>query len=851
MRARHHRFAGGVWSGVVVVAVVAGCGNEPAPSLLSQVRPPEPMDASSLDTSPTAANTAAHVTESVGDSVEFDAVRYGISVSGTVYDFRGEVGGAGRAGVTVFFEGDTSIAPVVVDDDGRFNALLPPGWVGMVYPSLSGFHGAPQAVRLENVVRARTVNFSVRRRCDGINPECTECHTDGACAGADPCTIDFCDEGICAATYAPPGTPCPDGLFCDGSESCDGAGVCGGGVDPCLNHSLSACDESIDACVECVTDSDCPGRGSCHPITRSCAPPSTIRGTLVRGDGVTPATDRPLRLRLWDDTANTELSVTDAGRGTFAITVPPQAFATGLFNGRLTVDGLDVRTSPTEKTITGLIAGQNLTDVRFTVQYDIYAANSSPGVDLSANVSVGVAGLPFLRIQAAIDTALPGDAVVIRGGVYSSGTSQHAVPVFTVTPSRSGTPGRPITVRAADGESVVIHGQTGGSDTRDLVVVQGSYVNIEGLELRDARRGAVVVEAPAEFVMVRRCHAHDNDRDSSFIGGAFRAVGTVRHVTFEECMANRNSAGFEFRESPTLDNEDAHVPPRAGNIGYSHDLPESQWNAWEGWTNIASRYCVVRRCIAYDHRLLDEHSDGFKNRYGIQNYYEDNIAFDNVDDGFDGAGATRCVYRGNIAFRNDPQNTAGGDGNGIKIGVRGGLDNILIRNIAFDNRRAGIDMADTERPIVYSNTSVNNGWFGIWFEGARAGIGGIGLANNLCKGNAVGGDQGDIGKLGEINVLWSDFNGISDENNHNWAVPAGPATLIDINPQFTNEPLVIQTAFPPGLTIRQRLDFIRNQVVQKLSLRPNSPAVNRGAVIDTVTVPYMGSAPDIGAIESH
>ncbi len=455
---------------------------------------------------------------------------------------------------------------------------------------------------------------------------------------------------------------------------------------------------------------------------------------------------------------------------------------------------------------------------------------------------------PFRTIQYALAAAGPGDAIVVRAGTYDSNSGNSSTPVAWIT--RSGVQGFPITLRAADNERAILSGQNGVSQL--LVLIEAAWIDVEGFELTGARRIALDVrDAVCHNVNVRRCTAHDNEHDRAFIGAAFRTYGPVRHVLFEECVAYNNGGGFQLRESPTQTAGSALVPPTAGNNGYPSGLPESQWDSWQGWTDVGARYVTIRRCLAYDNRLIDEHSDGFACRYANDCVFEDNIGFGNADDNFDFLGATRCIIRGNIAFDADPENTPDGDGNGIKIGVRGGLDNLVHHNIAFDNPRAGIDMADTERSKVYNNTCYNNGWFGIWFEGARARERGVEVANNIVYGNNGGGSNAEMGAVGGMTVTLADYDFFGDANNHNWAIQSGSHSIMSTDPRFIEPGRTISRLISPDASPVQKLQFYRDQVRAKLGLRSNSPAVDAGRTIQGITQNPLGDGPDMGAFESH
>ncbi len=96
------------------------------------------------------------------------------------------------------------------------------------------------------------------------------CVPDADCADGDPCTADYCTDGICrhdeilACPPLPPcGTnaECDDGEFCNGVEDCDTDDRCQSGNDPCPDQ---LCRESDDTCVDCLDDGDCDDSLFCN-----------------------------------------------------------------------------------------------------------------------------------------------------------------------------------------------------------------------------------------------------------------------------------------------------------------------------------------------------------------------------------------------------------------------------------------------------------------------------------------------------------------------------------------------------------------------------------------------------------
>ncbi len=63
---------------------------------------------------------------------------------------------------------------------------------------------------------------------------------------------------------------CDDGLFCNGAETCS-SGVCQIGAPPSCGGQL--CSESLDQCVDCLTDTDCGVQETCDVASGVCQLP--------------------------------------------------------------------------------------------------------------------------------------------------------------------------------------------------------------------------------------------------------------------------------------------------------------------------------------------------------------------------------------------------------------------------------------------------------------------------------------------------------------------------------------------------------------------------------------------------
>lgn len=312
-----------------------------------------------------------------------------------------------------------------------------------------------------------------------------------------------------------------------------------------------------------------------------------------------------------------------------------------------------------------------------------------PAGEAGAGIARVVRSTP--ELQAALAGAAPGVVIEIRSGLYAPPQGWNkAAPLFRL----SGKTG--VLVRAEIGARM---DGLGRIDTL-LEISDCANCEISGLSLTHARRAALVVTA-SRNVTIRECVAVDCTTDRNLIMGQFRVVGgACDGIAFRDCAAIGGVKGFELREVPTLSAPQASVPPKKGNIhSREADMPESEWANFKGYAEAPSRTTFCG-CVAYDNNRNTQHSDGFSPRYGRQTTIEDSIALWNGDDGFDGVANVDLTvthvfsgWNGNLFATNLP---TGGNGNGIKCGVRGGLRPRIEHSVCVGNANGGITFADGE-----------------------------------------------------------------------------------------------------------------------------------------------------------
>jgi len=135
-------------------------------------------------------------------------------------------------------------------------------------------------------------------------------------------------------------------------------------------------------------------------------------------------------------------------------------------------------------------------------------ANVCHYVDAAAgnDANAGTSAAPWRTLQHAADVTNPGDTVIVNDGVYTGGAN-------VVTIGRSGTATAWLVFRAAHLWGAVIDGQNNTSTTG--FEVNGSYIRIEGFEVRNTNRYGVDAYGGSESaagnhdIDVVQNHIHD------------------------------------------------------------------------------------------------------------------------------------------------------------------------------------------------------------------------------------------------------------------------------------------------------------------------------------------------------
>ena len=292
----------------------------------------------------------------------------------------------------------------------------------------------------------------------------------------------------------------------------------------------------------------------------------------------------------------------------------------------------------------------------------------------------GTQNLPWLTINKAAQTMLPGDTTYIRNGTYNE----------RVVTARSGTSTEGyITFSAYPGEKPAIDG-TGVTTGNNGIIIIHSYIKIIGLEVRNWNDNAIWTEQ-AGFLEVSDCEVHQVS------GGIGLSDGTHDFVLNRVEMHHFDLYGFD---------------------------------ASHGIGGAACYNGTLNDCVAHTCRDQTQNVDGFALGHGTQNNFVLNrCEVYGVFDGFDISAANTTLNR---CSAHDCGNS------GFKLWQ----DNVkLVNCIGYNSSIANVELdwdGESGKTTLQNCTFVNGGDFNVWVENSGdsldmfncilAGGDGIGLA---------------------------------------------------------------------------------------------------------------------------
>jgi parallel beta-helix repeat protein len=318
-----------------------------------------------------------------------------------------------------------------------------------------------------------------------------------------------------------------------------------------------------------------------------------------------------------------------------------------------------------------------------------------PGFDPAA--PAGSFNNPYVSIQTAADLVQPGDTVLIRAGTYSRDT----IGAFsgTLEISTAGTAEQPITFKNYNDEEVIVDAQ---GDAQFFAIRVGNpiivaeapaqHLVIEGLRATNASRNGIFVHTPTN-VVIRNCEAYGNNQEFETLGFTNSSHSGILVVggqdcTIEGCRVYDNGYGITLRER----NETA--------------------------APVGSHHCTIRNNFVYGNANTGNYNNagGINVRFGKHCTVERNVLWDNPDGSVLGLGMIHNKVIGNACLHSWQ---AGGNGEGIKICVRGGGANVIAFNLMAFNSQRGFDAADGIGDLLINNTTYRNREWGYLLEGRQ------------------------------------------------------------------------------------------------------------------------------------
>ena len=406
------------------------------------------------------------------------------------------------------------------------------------------------------------------------------------------------------------------------------------------------------------------------------------------------------------------------------------------------------------------------------------------------------------EFQQALDTAQPGDVILVGEGVYSLDSP--------LSISASGTADNPITIRGLDRDGVVIDAQ----NERGFFV-KGDHVTIENLSILNTGDGIRFNDA--DNLTVRNTYIQVNDT------GAGGQKGIVGFGDDTYIVDNVLEGPYDFGRIDDSGGE------RGINIG-GHNV-EVAHNTLYGFLDAIAAANDKSVGVAIHHNEIQWATDnGIELDHGLRNLW---------------------VHDNMVANTNDAisaQTVAGGPAYIVKN---------MIYNVGNSPMKVKPIYAEEPQGILFANNTIAKAG-DAWTNSSGVPTQ-VTVVNNLFM-NQGNNDLGDtLRNTSDHLLLEMDHNGWYTDGRFRLGLAEGDDISVASFAEFQSEtPYADNSLLLEGQPVFANLEMdfdvngfavYRDPAAANFALDPNSPALDAGMVLANITDGYSGDAPDLGALQ--
>jgi hypothetical protein len=411
--------------------------------------------------------------------------------------------------------------------------------------------------------------------------------------------------------------------------------------------------------------------------------------------------------------------------------------------------------------------------------------------------SSGSLDKPLKTIGAGVSKLKAGDVLFVRSGTYAE----------EVYVSQSGTVNAPVTITAFSGEHPVIDGQNTKPATygSSLVTLEGDYVYFSGFEVINSNCMAVILLGQHD--KASKITAHHAQENGVLVCGDYGIA--------EDCVVYQ------------CDRSNSSNPGHPASGYWSTGISAAR-SPVDGITTNA----IIRRNIVYDNW-----GEGISSFEAEGTLIEDNITYDNWSVNLYISDTRNALVQRNIVY-NTPGNTVGerrpftlGDENSS---VPRSANNIVINNFIYNADlwafwSTGVPGSGLDHVIIANNTLVN----GQLQIGASVADQAYNTSGTICNNIFITDDGNPWEIMGNLDRLTF---------SHNLWSKTPPSGLSGTGDVIGDPKLAKKGDTGPGKLSGSYFKLLQN-----------SPAINKGIVLDAVKVDFFmtprDSNPDLGGYE--